>query len=123
MAEYNVPRNVCVVNFPSAQDVYERIKKREANLRASLDENAALVVEYHAPTGMTVLVSDVGYYENADDALLLVGVDAGTEHECQIIAPAATLQIVFRVVRADHRRPRKQIGFLGAKDEEDTATV
>jgi hypothetical protein len=119
MSEFGGPNPVHVVN-PSAQDVYERIKRREANLQARLEESAALVVEYHAPTGMIVVVSDIGYYEKADDALLLVGVDAGTEHECQIIVPAATLQIVFRVVRADHRRPRKRIGFSGPKDEEDT---
>jgi hypothetical protein len=125
MAEYNVPnvpQLVHVVNFPSAEDVYERIKKRAANIRASLDENEALLAESHAPTGILFLISDADYYAHVDDALLLVGVEAGTEEECQIIAPAAMLQIVFRVVHAD-RRPRKQIGFSGPKEEEDTATT
>ncbi len=123
MARYGVPENIRVMNLPDAETFRERMKKRESNILSDLDDNEVLIVEYHAPTGMVVRLRDVGYYEDYDDALLLVGVDADTGDECQILASTNAVQMVFRVVKIeDGRGDRKRIGFFVAETETDVET-
>ncbi len=113
------PKAVNVMNLPSAESVRERIKKREANILMGLDDNQSLVLEYHVATGMVVQIREVGFYADSDDALLLVGVDADTGEDCQIIAPPNAVQMVFRVVNIeDSRGKRKRTGFFVATKEE-----
>ena len=99
----------------SAEAMRERIKKREAAILGDLDANEELVVEFHAPTGTTIQIRDVGYYAKTDDVLLLAGTDTASGEECQIIAATQMIQLVFRVrvVKAeDQPLERKQMGFI-----------
>ena len=117
MQGHNIPKFVNVSNLPDAETVYERIKKREANILSGLKDNQVLIVEYHATTGMVVEIRDVGYYADFDDTLLLVGVDANTGDYCEVMAPSTTMQMVFRVVE-NQGGARNRIGFFVTEDEE-----
>ena len=99
----------------SAEDLRDRLKKREAAILADLDDNEALFVEYHSPAGAVVRIRDIGYYLDSDNALVLAGWDLHTGHECQIIASPLTVQLVFRVVKIEEDEAileRRPIGFI-----------
>jgi hypothetical protein len=99
----------------SAQDLRDKLKKRESAILNDLDENEALFLEYHSPAGAIVQIRDIGYYRDADDALVLAGWDMRTGQECQIIASPLTVQLVFRVVRIEEDEgipERRPIGYI-----------
>lgn len=100
----------------SADELYENLKKREANIWADLEDNEVLVMEYHAPSGEKIRIDQVGYYADSE-AMLLVGHDA-TGNECQLIAAPSTLHIVFRVVKLEEPRQRNRVGFMRPPDEQ-----
>jgi len=80
-----------------------------------MDENEALVMEYHSPAGTVVRIRDIGYYQDSDNALVLGGWDRITGDECQIIASPATIHLVFRVIKIEEdeaRLERRQLGFI-----------
>ena len=46
----------------SAQDLRDKLKKREAAILDDLDDNEVLFVEYHSPAGAVVRIRDIAYY-------------------------------------------------------------
>jgi hypothetical protein len=55
-----------------------------------------------------ILIRDVGHYTDTDDLIFLVGEDADSGEECQVIVPPHAVQIVFRVTK---KAERPEIGF------------
>jgi|SRR5215203_3902488 len=99
----------------SAQDLRDKLKKREAAILDDLDDNEALFVEYQSPAGAVVRIRDIAYYLDDDNILVLGGWDVRTGHECQIVASPLTVQLVFRVVRIEEGEPvpeQRPIGFI-----------
>jgi hypothetical protein len=103
------------MNMISAEELYENLKKREANIWADLEDNEVLVMEYHAPTGERMRIDQVGYYADSE-AMILVGHDV-MGNECQLIASPMTLHVVFRVVNLEEPRQRNRVGFTSPHDE------
>jgi len=93
----------------SAEILWEKLKSRREAILHSLEEGEGLEMEYVSPAGNVILIRDVGYYTDTDDLMFLVGNDADSDEECQIIVPPHSVQIVFRVTKAKAERP--EIGF------------
>ena len=55
-----------------------------------------------------ILIRDVGHYTDTDDLIFLVGEDAASGEECQVIVPPHSVEIVLRVTR---KAERPEIGF------------
>jgi hypothetical protein len=55
-----------------------------------------------------ILIRDVGHYSDSDDLVFIVGEHANTREECQVIAQAYMVQVVFRVTQ---NASRPEIGF------------
>jgi hypothetical protein len=51
--------------------------------------------------------------------MLLLGIDVENDHQCQIIAPPHTMQVVFRVATIEEHPTRKPIGFIVERNEPD----
>ena len=115
MHRWETPQFVHVVDIPTALDLRTKLKQREAAILADMDENEALVIEYHSPAGTVVRIRDIGYYQDSDNTLVLGGWDRLTGDECQIIASPATIHLVFRVIKIEEdeaRLERRQLGFI-----------
>lgn len=108
---------VKVVNN-NAELMWKRIKAREAKLRADLDTNEDLVLEYHSPAGECLEVAEVGYYADTEDTLFFGGYDS-SGNVCQVIAPVQSVNVLFRVLKVERHEPkRKRIGFEVVTDPE-----
>jgi hypothetical protein len=105
------PSFVTVTNMINAEELWNKLRLREANIRDDLHDNQVLFMEHHTPTGETLLIDQVGYYEDAE-AMFLVGTDARTGEECQVIAPPHTVQVLFRIATVEELPERKSIGFV-----------
>lgn len=113
----NLPQPVRVTNRLTAEDLYERVKVREAAILGDLNENEDLLVEYLTPTGRIIRIRDIGYYRDIDDLLLLVGNDLVSGDECQVIAPVQIVQMVFSIITVKDGPPeRRRIGFRIEED-------
>jgi hypothetical protein len=92
----------------SAELLWEKLKARRDGIRHALEDGQGLAAEYLSPTGNVILIRDVGYYTDTDDLIFLVGDDASSGEECQVIALPHAVQIVFRITQ-EAQRP--EIGF------------
>jgi hypothetical protein len=88
--------------------LWAKLKARREAILRELGEGQGLEVEYVSPKGAVILIREIGYYSDNDDLVFLVGTDADTDEECQIVAPPYAVQIVFRVTEKGERR---EIGF------------
>jgi hypothetical protein len=110
------PKFVTITNMISAEDLWKTLKIREENIRRDLKDNEALFMEYQAPSGQVLVIHQVAYYTDAE-AMLLVGSEVGTDHECQVIAAPPTVQVMFRIATEEERLARKPIGFVVKRNE------
>ncbi len=91
-----------------AELLWEKLKARREAIMRELGEGEGLKAEYVSPAGIVILIRDIGHYSDNDDLVFLVGNDADTDEECQIIAPSHAVQIVFRVTQT---AKSPEIGF------------
>jgi hypothetical protein len=91
-----------------AELLWEKLKARREAILRELGEGEGLEAEYVSPSGIVILIRDIGHYSDNDDLVFLVGNDADTGEVCQIIAPPHAVQIVFRMTQ---RAERPEIGF------------
>ena len=83
----------------SAELLWEKLKARRDEIRQALEDGQGLAAEYLSPAGNVILIRDVGYYTDTDDLIFLVGDDASSGEECQVIALPHAVQIVFRITQ------------------------
>jgi hypothetical protein len=100
----------------SAELLWKKLKGRQEAILQELGDGEELEAEYVSPKGSLILIRDVGYYSDNDDLIFLLGNDAASKEECQIIAQPHMLEIVFRVAKraerpAERPVPLFRIGF------------
>ena len=116
----NLPQRVSLNNMrPTAESLWNKLKKREARLRSVLEVNQDLAVELHAPSGSIIRIGEIGYYTDTDDALIIQGIDVLSGEFCQAIVPVQIFYVVFRIRTVeDPAQERRPIGFRALEDPE-----
>jgi hypothetical protein len=97
----------------TAKSLWDKLRMEVAKVRERLetrDEELDLALELHAPSGSAIRISNISYYPDTNDALLVVGRDVLSGEECQAIVPVQAFYVIFRI--SESRDPeRKPIGF------------
>jgi hypothetical protein len=97
----------------TAKSLWDKLRKQHVAAREGLkgrEDKYDLALELHAPSGSVIRIANISYFEDTDDALLVVGRDVLSGEECQAIVPVQAFYVIFRI--SESRDPeRKPIGF------------
>ena len=115
-----VPQSVNIVDdyhaAESARAFHKLLGRRYQGLKADIEENQDVLLEYHAATGERLILDQISYVHDTD-VLVLQGHDS-LGQLCQIVSRSHGIQVMFRIVTLTDERPeRKPIGFR--TDSED----
>ena len=97
---------------PSAKSLWDKLKNQHLTAREKLEtmeKQLDLALELHAPSGSVIRIANISYYQDTDDALLVVGRDVSSGEECQAIVPVQSFYVIFRI--SEVRDPVPACGF------------
>ena len=114
----NLAQPVRVTNAQTVNSAMDRLRRREADLRARLKDGYHFAEEFHTPAGTVIRIGQISYYDD-DTSLTVQGTDLATGEICQVIVPVQNFQVVFRIYAVeDPTAERKPIGFRIDEDPE-----
>jgi hypothetical protein len=97
----------------TAKSLWDKLRKQHVAAREGLkgrEDKYDLALELHAPSGSVIRIANISYFEDTDDALLVVGRDVLSGEECQAIVPVQAFYVIFRISESRDLE-RKPIGF------------
>jgi hypothetical protein len=94
----------------TAKHLYDAVEAYVTQVLADAKAGEHLTIEYHAPGGAVLHVTDVGY--TGVDLFILSARDH-QQQECQILVHKHALQLVIKLEQGGRPAQRRTIGFLG----------
>ena len=100
-------------NYNYADTFYDNLQELISDYQKELAKDEQLSLRYFFPSGETISIDDIGYY-NPSVVIFHGTTNAGDE--CHILAHMNSVQLLVTISKAGSGVKRKQIGFTGSRE-------